>query len=198
MIKKILDNRIFILFIYPFIIGTLGTLSFAPFNFTLINFLIIPGFFLLLSFVNKKSKSKYRKKPFLRNLFFVGYFFGIGFFLSNTYWISHSLTFDENLKVLIPFSVILIPLGLGLFFGLASLIVGPFIKNNYSSLALFCLTLSLTDYLRGNIFSGFPWNLWSYSWSWTAEIIQILNPIGLYCFNSISIAFFCSPAVFFF
>ena len=198
MTKRILDNRIFILFISPFIIGMLGALSFAPFNFTLINFVIIPTFFLLLSFVNKKSKSKYRKKPYLKNLFFVGYFFGIGFFLSNTYWISHSLTFDENLKVLIPFSVILIPLGLGLFFGLASLIVGPFIKNNYSSFVLFCLTLSLVDYLRGKIFSGFPWNLWSYTWSWITEIIQILNPIGLYCFNSISIAFFCSPVVFFF
>ena len=198
MIKRILDNRIFILYVCPFIIGILGVFSFAPFNLTLINFIIIPSLFLLLSFVNKKSKSKYRKKPYLRNLFFVGYLFGFGFFLSNTYWISYSLTFDENLKVLIPFSVALIPLGLGLFFGFTSLIVGPFIKNNYSSFFLFCLAFSLTDYLRGKIFSGFPWNLWSYSWSWMTEIIQILNPIGLYCFNSISIAFFCSPVVFFF
>ena len=72
-----------------------------------------------------------------------------------------------------------------------------FIKNNFSSFFLFCFTLSLTDYLRGKILSGFPWNLWSYSWSWMNELIQILNPIGLYCFNSISIAFFCSPVIFF-
>ena len=134
----------------------------------------------------------------MRNLFFIGYFFGIGFFLTNNYWISHSLTFDENLKILIPFSIILIPMSLGLFFGLASLISGPFIKNNYSSFTLFCLILSLTDYFRGKILTGFPWNLWSYSWSWAIEIIQILNPIGLYAFNSITIAFFCSPILFFF
>ena len=36
-------------------------------------------------------------------------------------------------KILIPFSIILIPLSLGLFFGFASLFSGPFIKNNYSS-----------------------------------------------------------------
>ena len=176
MTQKILDNRIFVLFILPFVIGSLGVFSFAPYNFTLINFLIIPSLFLILSFVNKRSKSKYRKKPYLRNLFFVGYTFGVGFFLSSTYWISNSLTFDENLKILIPFSIALIPLSLGLFFGFASLIAGPFIKNNFSSFFLFCFTLSLTDYLRGKILSGFPWNLWSYSWSWMNELIQILNP----------------------
>ena len=82
--------------------------------------------------------------------------------------------------MIIPFSLILIPLSLGLFFGIASLISGPFLKNDYRSFFLFCFIYSLIDYLRGKIFSGFPWNLWSYSWSWFAEIIQVLNFIGLY------------------
>ncbi len=198
MFDRILNNKTILVFIIPFFLGLLSVLSFQPFNFTLINFLIIPIFFLILSNINKRSKNKYRKKPYLKNLFFAGYLFGIGFFLSGTYWISYSLTFDENLKILIPFSVILIPLSLGLFFGFASLFSGPFLKNNYSSFFLFCLIFSLIDYLRGNILSGFPWNLWSYSWSWLVEIIQMLNPIGLYAFNSITIVFFCSPAILFF
>ena len=198
MLNQILNSRTILVFIIPLFLGLLSVLSFQPFNITLINFLIIPIFFLILSNINKRSKNKYRNKPYLKNLFFVGYFFGIGFFLSGTYWISYSLTFDENLKILIPFSIILIPLSLGLFFGFASLFAGPFIKNNYSSFFLFCLIFSFMDYLRGNILSGFPWNLWSYSWSWLVDIIQVLNPIGLYAFNSISIAFFCSPAILFF
>ncbi len=198
MLNQILNNRTILVFIIPFFLGLLSVLSFQPFNITLINFLIFPIFFLILSNINKRSKNKYRKKPYLKNLFLVGYFFGIGFFLSGTYWISYSLTFDENLKILIPFSIILIPLSLGLFFGFASLFSGPFIKKNYSSFFLFCLIFSTIDYLRGNILSGFPWNLWSYSWSWLVEIIQVLNPIGLYAFNSISIAFFCSPVILFF
>tara|TARA_B100000965_G_scaffold78967_1_gene62859 strand:- start:842 stop:2392 length:1551 start_codon:yes stop_codon:yes gene_type:complete len=198
MLNQILNSKMILVFILPFFLGLFSVLSFQPFNLTLINFLIIPIFFFILSNINKRSKNKYRKKPYLKNLFLVGYFFGIGFFLSGTYWISYSLTFDENLKILIPFSIILIPLFLGLFFGFASLFSGPFIKNNYSSFFLFCLIFSFTDYLRGNILSGFPWNLWSYSWSWLIEIIQVLNPIGLYAFNSLSIAFFCSPAILFF
>ena len=198
MLNLILNSRAILVFIIPFFLGLLSVFSFQPFNITLINFLIIPIFFLILSNINKRSKNKYRKKPYLKNLFFVGYFFGIGFFLSGTYWISYSLTFDENLKVLIPFSIILIPLSLGLFFGFASLFSGPYIKNSYSSFFLFCLIFSFIDYLRGNIFSGFPWNLWSYSWSWFTEMIQVLNPLGLYAFNSISIVFFCSPVILFF
>ncbi len=198
MLEKTLNSRSFIIFSLPFFLGLLSVFSFQPFNFTFINFIIIPALFLIITYVQRRSKNVYRKKPYLRNLFFIGYFFGTGFFLSGTYWISYSLTFDENLKILIPFSIILIPLSLALFFGFASLFIGPFMRNNYSSFFLFCLIFSLTDYLRGKILSGFPWNLWSYSWSWFVEIIQILNPIGLYAFNSISIIFFCSPAILFF
>ena len=186
------------IFILPFFLGLLSVFSFQPFNIVIINFFIISGLFLLLTYVQKRSRNIYRKKPYRANLFFIGYLFGIGFFLSTTYWISYSLTFDENLKFLIPFSVVLIPLCLGIFFGLATLFSGPSLKNNFSSFFLFCLSFSLLDFLRGNILSGFPWNLWSYAWSSYTEIIQILNPIGLYAFNSISIAFFCSPAILFF
>ncbi len=197
-LENILNNKNFVIFILPFFLGLLSVFSFQPFNFTFVNFFIIPCLFLILTYVQRRSKNIYRKKPYLRNLFFIGYFFGIGFFLSGTYWISYSLTFDENLKFLIPFSMTLIPLFLALFFGFASLCSGPFLKNNYSSFFLFCLIFSLIDYLRGKILSGFPWNLWSYSWSWLVEMIQVLNPIGLYAFNSISIVFFCSPAILFF
>ena len=119
MYQKIINSKLFIVFIIPFILGTSTVFSFQPFNFTIINFLTIPLLFSILCYVNRRSKNVYRKKPYLINLFFVGYLFGIGFFLSGTYWISYSLTFDENLNILIPFSIIMIPICLGFFFGLA-------------------------------------------------------------------------------
>ena len=192
-LNSILHNRTLMVFFIPFVLGLLSSFSFQPYNFIFINFIIIPSLFLILSYVNKKSKSKFRKKPYLSNLFFIGYFFGFGFFLSGIYWISTSLTFDENLRHLIPIATIFIPMFLGLFFGFATLISGPFISNNFSSILIFCSSLSIFDYLRSNIMTGFPWNLWSYSWSWFPEVIQILNPIGLYAFNILSITIFCLP-----
>ena len=92
--------------------------------------------------------------------------------------------------MIIPFSLNINTSEPWAFFGFASLISGPFLKNDYRSSFLFCLVYSLTDYLRGKYFQGFPWNLWSYSWSWFTEIIQILNFIGLYAFNLISLILF--------
>ena len=193
MLNNLLNKRFIVVFAVPFILGLLTVFSFQPFNLTGINFLIIPSLFLLLSYIRKKSKSIYRKKPFLSNLFFVGFLFGFGFFLSGIYWISYSLTFDDSFKYLIPFSIILVPLFLGLFFGVATLISGYFLQNNFSSILFFISSLSFLDYLRSKILTGFPWNLWAYSWSWLPEVLQILNPIGLFALNLLSLTFFCTP-----
>ena len=48
--------------------------------------------------VNKRSKNIYRKKPYLKNLFLLGYSFGVGFFFSGIYWVSYSLTFFDEFK----------------------------------------------------------------------------------------------------
>ncbi len=197
MINLILSSRILLVFIIPLFLGCLSVFSFQPYNFTIINFLIFPCLFLILCNINKRSKNKYRKKPHLINLFYVGYCFGIGFFLTGTYWISNSLQFDETFKNLIPFTIILIPLALGLFYGIGSLICGKYLEFDFKSVLLFSATISAVDYLRAKILTGFPWNLWAYSWSWFGEIIQILNPIGLFAFNLLVITLYCSPSIFY-
>ena len=109
MFEKHFNNRYLVLYVFPFLLGSLSILSFQPFNLTFINFFIFPSLFFVLTFVNKRSRNIYRKKPFLRNLFFVGHSFGVGFFISCTYWISNSLTFDESFKLLIPFAIFVLP-----------------------------------------------------------------------------------------
>ena len=198
MLAKYLDNRFLTLYFIPFIIGSLTTLSFLPFNFTIINLIVFPIFFYLIIYINKKSRAVYRKKPYRRNLFIFGLFFGFGFYFSGISWITNSLTFDENLKIFIPFGLILIPLFLSLFIALTTLIVGPYLKFDFSSLILFSGSLALSDYLRAKILTGFPWNLWAYSTVWANEILQIVNIIGLYSYNLLLITIFTLPAIIFF
>ena len=193
MIYKFFTSKFFLIFLFPFILGSITVFSFQPFNFSYINFIVLPILFLLTTYTRKKSKNTYQKKPYLFNLFFIGYFFGIGFFLSGVHWISHSLTFDENFKFLIPLVIISFPVFLGLFFGFANLIVGPFLQNNFVSILLFSSSFALMDYLRAKILSGFPWNLWAYTWSWKPEILQSLFHLGFFSFNFLCIIIFCSP-----
>jgi apolipoprotein N-acyltransferase len=193
MILQFLNSRFFLVFFSPFVLGALTVFSFQPFNFNYINFLIIPALFLLTTYVQKKSRNTYRKKPYLLNLFLIGYFFGVGFFLTGTSWISNSLTFDETFKFLIPISLIGLPLFLGLFFGLGNLLVGPFLRNNITSILLFSSSLAFMDFLRAKVFTGFPWNLWAYTWSWRIEVLQSLPFIGFFSFNLFCIIIYCSP-----
>ena len=198
MFEKILDNRFLVIYLLPFCIGALTVFSFQPYNFTYINFILLPMLFALVVFVSKRTKNVYRKRPYKRNLFLIGFIFGFGFYLSGIYWIAYSLTFDESFKILIPFYIIIIPLFLGLFMGLTILIIGPYINYNIFSVFLFSGSYAFSDYIRGKILTGFPWNLLGYSWSWFTEILQILNFLGLYAFNLIAITIFTLPAIFFF
>ena len=195
MILNFLISRFFLVVLFPFILGLLTVFSFQPFNNSYINFFIIPALFLVTYYVQKKSKNTYRKKPYLFNLFLIGYLFGFGFFLAGTFWISHSLTFDENFKFLIPVSIVGLPLLLGFFFGLANIMVGPFLKGNFTSILLFSSSFAFMDFLRARIFTGFPWNLWSYTWSWVPELLQLLPIIGFFSFNLFCIIFFCVPVL---
>ena len=197
MIEKYLNKRFLILFLYPFILGSLAVLSFQPFNLTFINFFILPSLFYLIIFIKKKSRNIYRKKPFKINLFIYGSSFGFGFFLSGIHWISYSLTFDESFQILIPFSLIIIPLFLSLFFSLIFLVIGPYLNLNFQSILLFSGGLAFSDFLRDKILSGFPWNIWAYSFSWSTEMIQFLYKFGLFTFNLFVITIFLLPSVFF-
>ena len=110
------NNKFFVLFLAPFLLGALTTLGFSPYNFTFVNFFSFSLLLFLILYVKKKIKSNYRKKKSNHYFFYLGCAFGFGFFLLGNYWISISLTHDEMFKDLIPFAIILIPLFLSLFF----------------------------------------------------------------------------------
>ena len=195
--NTLLNNKFFVIFFAPFLLGVITIFSFSPYNFTFVNFFTFPILLFLIYLVKKRTQSVYRIKKSNRFFFYIGLSFGFGFFLFGNYWISISLTHDDIFKELIPFALILIPLFLSLFFGLAILIIGRFSEKNIYFILLFSLVFSIFEYLRGNLFTGFPWNLIAYTWSWSIESIQVLSLIGSYSLSLISLTFFCIPFIFF-
>jgi len=192
-----LNNKFFVIYFAPFILGAISILGFTPYNFTFINFFTFSVLLFLILEVKKKTQSRYRKKKSNRYFFYLGCSFGFGFFLLGNYWISISLTHDDMFKGLIPFALILIPFFLSLFFGLAILLAGTFAEKNINFILLFSLIFSIFEFLRGNLLTGFPWNLISYTWSWSPEVLQVLSLIGAYSLSLISITLFCIPFLFF-
>ena len=193
----LLDNKFLVVFLAPFFLGAITILGFSPYNFTFVNFFTFPILLFFIFIIKKKTQTKYRKKKSRRYFFYLGCAFGFGFFLLGNYWISISLTHDEMFRDLIPYALILIPLFLSLFFGLTTLAIGSFCEKNISFILLFSLFFSIFEFIRGNILTGFPWNLISYTWSWSIESLQILSIIGTYGLSLVSITIFSIPFLFF-
>jgi len=184
LIKKFITNYFFL-----FLLGIISSFSTAPYNLFFINFFTFSIFFL---FLFKKVDKNINKKL----SFFYGWLLGFGYFLGSLYWISISLTFDTDLNYLIPFSVILIPAFLAIFYGLSSLMFLLFKpKTLLSAFFLFSLLLGSFEFIRGNIFTGFPWNLHVHSFSKITLLISIVSVIGTYTLNMITISVFTIPAI---
>ncbi len=182
--KKLLIESIFLVSL-----GLVTSLSLPPFNYFLINFFT---FSLLFIFLFKKLNSQKEKKIF----FLYGWLFGFGYFVSNLYWISISLTFDENFKFLIPVAIFLIPSFLSIFYGLVFYIFVIFkVKKVTNSFLIFSLLFAIFEFIRGSILTGFPWNLIAYSFLEQLEIIAITSLIGTYGFNLFCISLFSCPAL---
>jgi len=185
-----LSTKTYIESILLVILGVITSLSLPPLNFFLINFFSFTCFFL---FLNKKTKEHSNIKIF----FFYGWLFGFGYFLSNLYWISISLLYEQEFKFLIPFIIILIPAFLALFYGLISFCFIVFKqKNIISSFLIFSLVFGIVEFIRGSILTGFPWNLIAYSFSNQLLFLSITSVIGTYGFNLYCISLFTSPAIF--
>ena len=56
---------------------------------------------------------------------------------------------------------------------------------------------AVSDFIRSKILTGFPWNIWIYSYSSNLESLQLLDKMGFFSLNLIVITFFFLPAIFF-
>ena len=82
--------------LYFFTLGMITSFSLPPYNYWFINFLTFSLLYIIL-YKNKNEGFKF--------FFIYGYFFGFGYFVSSLYWISFSLSYDENFKFLIPLAI---------------------------------------------------------------------------------------------
>ncbi len=176
-----------LIYIIPFILGVITSFSLPPYNFFFINFLTFP--LLLIYLISNYKKGKWIS-------FKIGWMFGFGYFISNLYWITNSLTFEHNFKPLIPVALILIPLFLGIFYGVVTFACSFFSLNKkFNSILIFSIFFSLIEFVRSFILGGFPWNLIVFTWTNFLPVLQILSFVGTYTLNLLSITFFLIPTI---
>lgn len=187
--KPILAHDYFI----AFLAGSFMALSFAPFYIFIAPIISLSVFYLLLE---KKRSNK-------KQIFFLGFAFGYGHFLFTIYWISISLLVDAaSFAWLIPFALTIIPGILAAYFGLLALgytyLTKRFnFKETYLKIIIFALCFFIIEFLRSNLFSGFPWMLLGYVWMFNLKFAQIGSIFGIYGLSIFAVLCSLIPVIFY-
>lgn len=121
--------------------------------------------------------------------FAAGFFFALGYFVTGLWWIGNALLVEGNEFAWVwPISVIGLPTLLALFTGTflanARMMADP---RTGSGFAAFALMLTLSEWARGNAFTGFPWNLYGYVWLDHLPMAQAAHFIGAYGLTILSV-----------
>jgi len=164
------------------LIGSLASTSLPPLSiFPLIFLLSIPIFYF--------CESQNSKKAFL-----IGFFTALGWFLASLYWLSNSLVIGGKQFIwMIPFVFFGFPAFLSIFWGLAFYISNIFGKSFVEKMILISIFFPVFEWLRGNILTGFPWNMLGFALSHPLEISQTVSLMGPYGQNTLAILIVLIP-----
>ena len=173
-----------------FVAGAASALAMAPFNAAPVLFLTLPVAAWLI-----EGASAGRLGGVI-SAALSGWWFGFGYFVAGLYWMGFAFLVDaEKFAWLIPFAVLGLPAGLAFFmalaFGLARLM---WTRDAMRILAL-AVALTATEWLRGHILTGFPWNALGYALTGPNVLAQASSLIGIWGLTFLTVWLFASPAV---
>lgn len=107
--------------------------------------------------------------------------FGFGYHLAGLFWIGEAFLVEaEKFAFLMPLAVTLMPAGLALFWGAAAAAVTPFWQPGIARVLALAIALATSEWLRGHILSGFPWNIIGYALTYPLALMQSASLIGIY------------------
>ena len=121
--------------------------------------------------------------------FFTGWWFGMGFFVSSLYWIGFApITFSADLWWVLPFAMIGLPIILSIFHGVATLAASRLGGGHMRRALALTLAWGITEWLRGHVFTGLPWNLAGYGWTGSDAMAQVASVFGMYGVTVLAVA----------
>jgi len=132
----------------------------------------------------------------LRDIVLVHYAFGYGFIAVGCYWIGISFLVEaDRFAWLLPLPVLGLPLFLGLFTALGGLVAGLLWGPGWRRAAVLALGWTAGEFVRGNVLTGFPWNLIGYVWGVSDATMQGAAWFGPYGLSFATVLAATLPAV---
>lgn len=177
-----------------FFAGLFGTLALQPFGVFAALFVSFPLLVWLLDGASGNPDA-----GFLRRLwpsFGIGWCFGFGYFLGGLWWLGNALLVEADAFAwALPLAVVGLPAGLAIFYGLACAAARTLWSDGAGRIAALALAFALSEWLRGFVFTGFPWNAIGYAAMPVPLMMQSVRIVGMDTINLLAVFVFSAPAL---
>jgi apolipoprotein N-acyltransferase len=165
--------------------GALATVAMPPAYGVPLLLLAVPGLLWLLDGVTSR-----------RAAFALGWWFGFSHFVFGLYWISFALLVDiGRFWWLMPVAVAGLPAVLAVYLGLVTLAVWSLPVRGLARVVAFAVAWTVAEWLRGHLFTGFPWLLAGYTWVGVLPVLQAVAVTGIYGLSLLTILVAGLPAL---
>jgi len=149
------------------------------------------GYALLLWVLESDLGPKPKRRAFL-----LGWLSAFTYYLISCFWVAEAFLVDAaTYGWMAPFAVTLLPMGLGLFWGLFGIVYVWLKPEGPRRFLFFAALFSVFEMFRGMALSGFPWDLSGATWKAGSALSQTASITGVYGLGFLTVAMFASPAV---
>jgi apolipoprotein N-acyltransferase len=172
------------------IAGAVSVLTLAPFNLWPVGFLTFP---FLVWLIDGAAAGRFGR---IATAGVIGWWFGFGYFLAGLYWIGNAVLVDApTFGWLLPFAIVLPPAGLALFTALGAMLSRLLWTRGTARILALGIGLTVSEWLRGWLLTGFPWNAFGYALTGPLMLAQSAAIAGIWGLTFVAVVVFATPAV---
>ena len=172
-----------------FAAGALSALAMAPFNAWPVLFLTFPT---LVWLIDGAGVGRWGGVAAAAA---IGWWFGFGYFLAGLYWIGYAFLVDApDFGWLLPIAVIGLPAVLAVYTALGVALARLLWTKGALRIVALAAALTTSEWLRGHLLTGFPWNAFGYALTAPLALAQAASVFGIWGLTFIAIVVFASPA----
>jgi apolipoprotein N-acyltransferase len=173
-----------------FVAGAASTLALAPINLWPVMFATFPALVWLLDGAGATRWGG------IGAAFAIGWWFGFGYFVAGLYWIGSAFLVDaKTFGWLLPFALTGLPAYLAVYTGVGCATARLLWTASGFRVLTLAATLSSAEWLRGHLFTGFPWNAFGYALTTPLPLAECVAVVGIWGLTFIAVAVFAAPAL---
>ncbi len=125
----------------------------------------------------------------------IGWAWGFGYCVAGLWWLGAAFLVEaDRFAVLMPFGVLGLPAVLGVFFGLGFALARLLWSPGWGRVFALGAGLGVSEWLRGHLFTGFPWNTLGMALGQNLWLMQAAAWLGLYGLTLVAVIMAAAPA----